>query len=330
VKLCDKCFAGVEANAEFCPECGAPTADGQVSEGSDAVVYPEIARANLYRMRGNQDEAQKVCLAILRRYPNNPSAHIMLGDIEHELGRTEEAKRWYEMALDLTPENESLKQKLQRTLDDLARETQRAATASIEVPAGGQKLIYALGIAIVLAVAAAAFWLGSMRANHDKRLDVIEPISVNGVAPPKSEAPTPSGSPPIEPPSTERKSPPGLTSSEQELMTAMASDLGARAERLLAITELPKSQSALATVLGSSVPGDDAMDCAQVGASALARSSLLLRADVRVLDPDKKEVRFSASVTRDSLAAAKAPVGSVEWAASVLTDVANSQTSVPR
>ena len=99
---CPKCFAVVKLGAEFCPECGA-TLD-PASGGSDQEVYNDLAKANLLRNRHQMPEAIEVALGILRKYPNNATAHTLLGDIYAELDDLKQAAEWYEMALDLSPD----------------------------------------------------------------------------------------------------------------------------------------------------------------------------------------------------------------------------------
>ena len=110
--LCQKCFAMIPAGAEYCPECGAPIVD-DLAEGSDTAVYPELARANLLRMRGEYKVAEDICLAILRRHPNSATANTLLGDICADRGDLKQAADWYDMALDITPDSESDRRKLE-------------------------------------------------------------------------------------------------------------------------------------------------------------------------------------------------------------------------
>ena len=101
--ICDRCFASVPNALRSCPECGAPIhgENGGATEQGDSQVYQELARANLLRMRGDYLGAEAECLKILRRFPNNASAHTLLGDIYGEKGDPEQALQWYELSADL-------------------------------------------------------------------------------------------------------------------------------------------------------------------------------------------------------------------------------------
>lgn len=113
LRLCDKCFATVPPTQDFCPECGATYVKSAFSEGSDTAIYPELARANLLRMRGEYKQAEEVCLRVLRRFPNNASANTLLGDICAERGDLDQAISWFELALDLNPDSKADKEKLE-------------------------------------------------------------------------------------------------------------------------------------------------------------------------------------------------------------------------
>ena len=72
----------------------------------------DLARANLLRMRGGYDAAVDQCLSVLKRAPEDPDAHTLIGDIYAEQGDLGQAAQWYELALDLNPESAADRQKL--------------------------------------------------------------------------------------------------------------------------------------------------------------------------------------------------------------------------
>src|SRR5690606_26961020 len=148
MRLCDKCCSVLTPEATFCEECGAPLGE---SPGSDSIVYPEIARANLLRLKGNLAEAETVCLAVLKRFPNNPAANGMMGDLCFEAGKLEDARQWYEMALELTPKDVGLRRKLQAVAESSEREHVEASLAGLEIPANsGAKIASMVGIVLLL------------------------------------------------------------------------------------------------------------------------------------------------------------------------------------
>jgi RNA polymerase subunit RPABC4/transcription elongation factor Spt4 len=111
VAVCERCFAPLAPGEAYCPECGAPT--GESVPAADSAVHGELAAANLLRLRGDLDGSEKALLGILRRFPNDPYAHEMLGDVCAERGETERAKEWYELALDLAPTSTDIRRKLE-------------------------------------------------------------------------------------------------------------------------------------------------------------------------------------------------------------------------
>lgn len=110
--LCERCFAFVDSKAESCPECGAPMGNHSVVE-AEAELHPQLAQANVLRMRGEFKQASDICLGILRRYPNNGTANTILGDIAMSRGEFEQAVEWYELALDINPDSKDDREKLE-------------------------------------------------------------------------------------------------------------------------------------------------------------------------------------------------------------------------
>jgi hypothetical protein len=160
MKSCSKCFAVNEPTAEFCVDCGAAFASG--GEGSDTEVYNELARANVLRIRGDWKGAADVCLGILKRFPNNATAHTLLGDIHAEGGDLKQAASWYEMALDLNPDSKADKEKL-ASVQTRMKEHEAAQTAEqLGIPERRSMVlpyVLVLGV-IVLGVAVASYVIG--------------------------------------------------------------------------------------------------------------------------------------------------------------------------
>ncbi|MBC7327354.1 tetratricopeptide repeat protein [bacterium] len=115
--ICPYCGAEIPEDTRFCPECGASLSEETAGgENIEREVYSLLATANLYRIRGLWQEAENKCVEVLRKYPNNPAAHSLLGDIYADQGKWEEAKEWYELAVELNPSSTADKKKLERVL----------------------------------------------------------------------------------------------------------------------------------------------------------------------------------------------------------------------
>ncbi|MFN3649602.1 MAG: tetratricopeptide repeat protein [Armatimonadota bacterium] len=105
------------------------TAAGTLPEREDAAgaeTGPLLTRANLLRMRGRWDEAAEVCTQVLRTEPRNATAHSLLGDIYLDQGRPDDARAWYQLALELNPASEADRAKLTRADEMLEARRQRA------------------------------------------------------------------------------------------------------------------------------------------------------------------------------------------------------------
>lgn len=145
------------ADAEFCAECGAPLKDAPGVGGSDAEVYPELAKANLARMRKEWKQAEDICLAILRRFPNNHSANTLLGDIAAEKGDLEQAAEWYELALDIVPDDSDTKVKLEAARQEMATKQTQTTVETLGIPAKRAPIgLYAMIVLVLGAFVVAA------------------------------------------------------------------------------------------------------------------------------------------------------------------------------
>jgi hypothetical protein len=85
-----------------------------------------LARANLLRMRGQWTEAADLCAQVIHANAKNPTAHSLLGDIYQDQGQTEEARHWYQLALELNPASRADRAKLALTEEMLEARSQRA------------------------------------------------------------------------------------------------------------------------------------------------------------------------------------------------------------
>lgn len=70
------------------------------SNSADDAIATDLARANLARLRGDYAQADQLCQELLKQAPHNSTVATLLGDINSEQGRLDEAAQWYEMAVD--------------------------------------------------------------------------------------------------------------------------------------------------------------------------------------------------------------------------------------
>lgn len=169
MRICDKCMAEVGPDRKHCPECGAPLDDSfEAVEGADREVYPSLARANLLRMRGEVQQAEKVCLEILRRYPNHATANALMGDILLDQGKEEDARQWFLSTLEIDPANTQAKARLEHL-------AQRPNSANESAPSrAGDRLgpwVWGLFLLVAATVAAAGFLAGRRMAEASPEPD---------------------------------------------------------------------------------------------------------------------------------------------------------------
>ena len=135
------------------------------AEGSDAAIYTELARANLLRMRGDYKEALAQCRAILHKFPNNVSANQLLGDLCIETGDLEQAKEWYELALDIAPNHPQLQRKLAQVRQKLEHAETEGLVEQLGLPSSKPRngLLAVAAAVLVIGVGAIAYVLGTQK-----------------------------------------------------------------------------------------------------------------------------------------------------------------------
>lgn len=275
----------IPVGAEYCAECGAPAVD-DFGEGSESAVYPELARANLLRMRGEYKQAEDICLTILRRHPNSATANTLLGDISAERGDLKQAAEWYEMALDITPDSESDRSKL-AGIRSRIKDHEAATTAKqLGLPESRPKIGLWIGsvVVFVVLVATVAYLLGGRTSSRASApLEITAPVSV----PPIAGRQTP------DPETVEETPTPPPPSELIEQIKATAAD---DASRIVGATRFPENLGILLTVTVS--PGEDARQIAV----RLARFTLPTVADapsVTVIGIREGRPAYIGTMTRD-------------------------------
>jgi RNA polymerase subunit RPABC4/transcription elongation factor Spt4 len=155
---CPRCFAVIAGTSDFCPECGFTLGGG---EGSDTAVYQDLAQANLARMRGEKQGAIDQCLKVLREFPNNVTAHSLLGEIYMEHGELKQAAEWFEMALDLDPKAVRERQLLDNVRKTMADSENKATLEQLEIkPRSGLTALWASMVAVIVVVGIVSFIVG--------------------------------------------------------------------------------------------------------------------------------------------------------------------------
>lgn len=135
---CPRCGRASVRPGQGCAHCaaaagkpaGAPAAASPAAPAPAKVSAAELERilvhANLLRMRGEWSRAADECVEVLRLDPANATAHSLLGDIYQDQGRANEARHWYQLALEMDPTSEADRAKLARTEETLEARKQRA------------------------------------------------------------------------------------------------------------------------------------------------------------------------------------------------------------
>jgi len=125
---CLQCGSQIPDDAAVCPQCGAESSSlSQPPDDAAREVYSLLAAANLARIRRAYEEATAKCIEVLRRFPNNASAHSLMGDIYADQTLLRDAVEWYKIALELDPASRADRAKLAALLSRMRLEPEGAA-----------------------------------------------------------------------------------------------------------------------------------------------------------------------------------------------------------
>lgn len=224
---CPRCGFLVAVDARVCSDCGAPLASGAQADLPEE-VHQVLAQANLLRLRGEYQEAEKTCLALLRKLPNCAPAHTLLGDIADDCGWLDEAEKWFELAIDLDPESAGDRRKLEDVQARRKAEESASTIDQIGIPA--RRPIPWLNIILAtISVASLTFAavVGIERKNGPRRGQEVIRTPV-AATPDSVVAPQPEGNepnavvvPPSTPESTAGTAPPAIDPNGQENQALM-------------------------------------------------------------------------------------------------------------
>jgi tetratricopeptide (TPR) repeat protein len=157
-------------------------------------LYPELARANLLRMRGDYKGAIDQCLSILKRMPEDLDAHTLIGDIYSESGDLVQSAQWYDLALELDPSSHALRSKLE-AVRERAQHKEIAETAEqLGLPTDGPRMaIYSAVIVILIVVIGITAYLLGQRHPVAKRSPLHISINAPGIPDRPTDAPNADG-----------------------------------------------------------------------------------------------------------------------------------------
>jgi hypothetical protein len=144
-------------------------------------IYPELARANLFRMRGDYRGAIDQCLSVLKRYPDDRDAHTLIGDIYAEQGDLGQAAQWYELSIDLDPRSSDPEKRKLAQVKQRKQEREAASTAQqLGLPPEKPSIWPTV---IVMSVIALTVGIGAYKLGQQTDAPKPKPRSVSVVAP---------------------------------------------------------------------------------------------------------------------------------------------------
>lgn len=235
MRRCEDCRIILDDDVRFCPKCGKDlTVSAPAALRVDTDVAPLIASANLHKIRAEWDEAIDDATSALRLAPRDPDIASLLGGIYEERGMSEEAVIWYQMALELNPNNTQDQERLDRVTRSVSAK-RRGTTESFRVFEKRTKVWgWALGAVFVAIVAMAIITTLAGRRHAERPTPsssmrtaqpiVTPPLGRPGVTLPQRPIPgTEPGRPTETGPPTSVPPPPTRTAAESDVERGLAS-----------------------------------------------------------------------------------------------------------
>ena len=105
MRSCDDCKVILEDSVRYCPKCGKSVQDDNHIGMPNPQIGVLITSANLHRVRKEWDKAIDDATEALKIDPNNAATVSLLANIYEQQGMIDEARIWYQAALELNPAN---------------------------------------------------------------------------------------------------------------------------------------------------------------------------------------------------------------------------------
>lgn len=252
---------------------------------ADSQVHGQLAQANLLRLRNDLDGAEKALLGILRRFPNDPHAHELLGDVCSDREEWDRAIEWYELALDLAPTGTDIRRKLDEARARLDAQSNADAAEALGLPPTLTKPIWwpvaAAAVLLILAIGVATWPRSARPAPIRARVSI--PVATNDNPEPETKPTVPMVQDPA--PTTQPETPATTTTApqiaEEDRTVLVALQGRTDGTRVVSVNVDPRNQAVEVTF--TTAEGEDPKTIAQsIGKEALAVApnapQILLRA----------------------------------------------------
>lgn len=125
---CRICGSPAEENSRYCARCAASAVEADGND--DHEIADLLTSANLSRIRRNWDDAERDVKEALRLRDDSVPANILMGDILQDQDRLDEAAVWYQMAVNLAPDDQRAKHRL----DDVKAQVRRRRGSRLALP----------------------------------------------------------------------------------------------------------------------------------------------------------------------------------------------------
>lgn len=151
-------------------------------------LQSKLAHIHLLKLRGEYQKAIEACRELLTLAPHSSEACCMMGDLFQEQQNLDEAKNWYELAVEYDPDQVGYFRKVGMVKEAIVQRDRLETARKIGLPTTSAKVpqFAAMVMSLIVCFGIVGFFVGRQGASPGTPI-MSDPIEVQGSLPAKTE-----------------------------------------------------------------------------------------------------------------------------------------------
>jgi tetratricopeptide (TPR) repeat protein len=151
-------------------------------------LQAKLAHIHLLKLRGEYQKAIEACRELLTLAPHSSEACCMMGDLYQEQQNLDEAKNWYELAVEYDPDQVGYFRKVGMVKEAIVQRDRLETARKIGLPTTSAKIpqFAVMLMSLIVCFGIVGFFVGRQGASPGSPI-MSDPIEVQGTVSPKSE-----------------------------------------------------------------------------------------------------------------------------------------------
>lgn len=172
MRRCEDCKLVLEDDVRYCPSCGKVIASNKRPVATPSTeVGALLTSANLHRIRLEWDAAVNDATEALKINPENPDIASLLGSIYEQREMFGDALIWYEMAVDLNPDSDEDKVRMERVKQQMVEQRKNRTDSFGKFQKHTRIWAAVMGGAFLLIIILALIVMGN-KGKHQESTDI--------------------------------------------------------------------------------------------------------------------------------------------------------------